>query len=104
MKMSEKQVKMVEDAILENGIDTSDHCISRRDLSNGKHIFNSLKDETGPVYEIFGSNGCGYITYGLYKSAVGKIYVLTVNTKILKGELVVNFTSIIEVDNDRWFD
>ena len=63
-----------------------------------KKIYNSIKNEKGPSYNIFGSDGCGYITYGLYKSASNKVYVMTYTFPDC------SFTSFFEIDNERWFD
>ena len=53
--------------------------ISYRDLHNGKKKYNEMKKLDKVRYEIFGSNGMGYTSFGLFKSKDGKIYLIVVN-------------------------
>ena len=53
--------------------------ISYRDLYNGKKKFNEMKKSDKVGYEIFGSNGMGYTSFGLFKSKDGIFYAIVVN-------------------------
>jgi len=53
--------------------------ISYRDLYNGKKIFNEIKKSDQVCYEIFGSNGMGYTSFGLFKAKNKIIYLIVVN-------------------------
>jgi len=55
--------------------------ISGRDLCDGKKIYNKMKNDPNPKYEIFGSNGCGYQCFGLYKSKDQNMYIIEVNVQ-----------------------
>jgi len=56
-------------------------CISGRDLYDGKKMYNEMKNDPNPKYEIFGSNGCGYQCFGLYKSKDQNMYIIEVNVQ-----------------------
>jgi hypothetical protein len=53
--------------------------ISCRDLRDGKKMYNKMRNDPFPNYEIFGSNGGGYTCFGLYKSKDQKMYVIVVD-------------------------
>jgi len=58
-----------------------DFSISDRDLCDGKNMYNTMKNDPNPKYEIFGSNGCGYQCFGLYKSKDKNMYIIEVNVQ-----------------------
>jgi len=55
--------------------------ISGRDLYDGKKMYNTMKNDPNPKYEIFGSNGGGHQCFGLYKSKDQNIYIIEVNVQ-----------------------
>lgn len=56
--------------------------------------------EPGPDYQIIGSNGCGYTSYGIYKSKEDKIYIVTAITNSVDGTRI---SSCILINDDTWF-
>ena len=50
--------------------------ISGRDLYDGKKLYNKMKDDPEPNYEIFGSNSMGYTCFGIYKSHDKNMYII----------------------------
>jgi hypothetical protein len=69
--------------------------ISYKDLYKGKKKYNEMKKLNKVTYEIFGSNGMGYISFGLYKSKDGIIYLIVVN--------IQTPTNYILIDNEEEF-
>jgi len=65
--------------------------ISCRDLNEGKKLFRRMNNYTAPYYEIFG--GCGYDSYGLYKSSANIIYLLVFNFQTIQNYIVINSES-----------
>ena len=55
--------------------------ISCRDLHDGKKMYNEMKNHPNPKYEIFGSNGSGHTSFGLYKSKDQNMYIIKVNVQ-----------------------
>jgi len=70
-------------------------CISGRDLYDGKKMYNEMKNDPNPKYEIFGSNGCGYQCFGLYKSKDQNIYIIKVIVQIP--------TDYVKIEDDTIF-
>jgi hypothetical protein len=66
--------------------------ISCGDLSEGKKIYNKMKKDINPSYELFGS---GYNCYGLYKSRDETIYFI-----IIKRQ---SYTHYVKIENDDIF-
>lgn len=64
--------------------------ISYRDVDEGNESLKRLKEVDGPQYEIFGSNGMGYTSYSLYKSAENKIYLIEVQLQTPISFMEVN--------------
>ena len=62
--------------------------ISFHDLDEGKKLFRRMNNYTAPYFEIFG--GCGYDSYGLYKSSENIIYLLVFNFQTIKHYSVIN--------------
>ena len=56
-----------------------DFQISGRDLYDGKKLYNTMKDDPEPNYEIFGSNSCGYTCFYLYKSNDKNMYIIVLS-------------------------
>ena len=54
--------------------------ISDRNLYDGKQLYNTMKNDPEPNYEIFGSNGMGYTCFGLYKSNDKNIYIIVIDS------------------------
>jgi hypothetical protein len=54
----------------------NDFQISGRDLYEGKKLYNTMKDDPEPNYEIFGSNSGGYTCFCLYKSNDKNMYII----------------------------
>ena len=69
--------------------------ISCRDYCDGKKMYNEMKNDPNPKYEIFGSNGGGYTCFGLYKSKDQNMYIIKVN--------VQTPTYYVKIDNDTIF-
>ena len=53
--------------------------ISGRDLYDGKKLYNQMKDNPNPNYEIFGSNCMGYTCFGLFKSNDKNMYIIVID-------------------------
>jgi hypothetical protein len=70
--------------------------ISGRDLYDGKKMYTEMKNDPNPSpkYEIFGSNGCGYQCFGLYKSKDQNMYIIIV---------VQTPTNYIKIENETLF-
>jgi hypothetical protein len=69
--------------------------ISGRDLCDGKKMYNTMKNDPNPKYEIFGSNGGGYQCFGLYKSKDKNMYIIEVRI-----QTPVHY---VKIDNDTIF-
>lgn len=102
MSLSKEQTDIIEEFILTGK--NSYPAISNRDLANGKQMYLSMKNEVGPIYNIFGSDGYGYVCYGLYKSLSGKMYVTTLHTSFPNDETRHEFSSCIEIQDETWFE
>ena len=68
--------------------------ISGRDYCDGKKMYNKMKNDPNPKYEIFGSNG-GYTCFGLYKSKDQNIYIIKVIVQIP--------TDYVKIEDDTIF-
>ena len=53
--------------------------ISGKDLYDGKKLYNQMKDDPDPNYEIFGSNGNGCTCFSLFKSADKNMYIIVID-------------------------
>lgn len=73
-----------------------DFDISGRYLCDGKKMYNKMKNEPDPKYDIFGSKSCGYTCFGLYKSKDKNMYIIEVRTQTP--------TSYIKIENEDVFD
>jgi len=85
MSLIEEQYNELEDFIQKTESENYINAISHYDLENGKNIYNLMKTEKGPKYEIFGSDGCGYHCYALYKARNDNIYFIYVSIQTLKN-------------------
>jgi len=65
--------------------------ISCRDLNDGKKLFERMINYQGPYYEIFG--GCGYKSFGLYKSSENIIYLIVVDLQTPEHCMIINSAS-----------
>jgi hypothetical protein len=72
--------------------------ISCRDLYNGKKLYNQMKDNPNPNYEIFGSNGMGYTCFGLFKSNDKNMYVI-----VIDGHNDNTPTHYVKIENESIF-
>ena len=54
--------------------------ISIADLIDGKEVYNKMRARSGPIYEIFGSDG--YSSYALYKTSSEKIYLCEIDCQM----------------------
>ena len=52
--------------------------IPDRDYCDGKKMYNKMKNDPNPKYEIFGSTGGDYTSFGLYKSKDQNMYIFKV--------------------------
>lgn len=101
MPISEQQIIALENFI-SSGEKSHYPAISICDLKYGKTIYNRIITESGPDYQIFGSDGCGYICYGRYKSKENKIYVVTATTNYVDAQNT-SISSCILIDDEKWF-
>jgi hypothetical protein len=71
--------------------------ISCSDLYDGKKLYSEMKNDSNPnpKYEIFGSNGCGYQCFGLYKSKDKNMYIIEVQ--------IQTPTNYIKIENENIF-
>lgn len=72
--------------------------ISCKDLYYGKKLYNQMKDNPEPNYEIFGSNGMGYTCFGLFKSADKNMYVI-----VIDGHNNNTPTNYVKIENETVF-
>lgn len=72
--------------------------ISGRDLCNGKKLYNQMKDDPEPNYEIFGSNGNGCDCFSLYKSNDKNMYII-----IIDGHNNNTPTHYVKIENEEIF-
>jgi len=70
--------------------------ISGRDLCDGKKMYNIMKNDPNPKYEIFGSNGGGYQCFGIFKSKDKNMYIIEVR--------IQTPTSYIKIENEDDFN
>jgi hypothetical protein len=73
--------------------------IPDRDYCDGKKMYNKMKNDPNPKYEIFGSNGGGYTCFGLYKSKEQNMYIFKVvqtDTDYVKD--------YVKIENENLFD
>ena len=73
--------------------------ISDRDYCDGKKMYNKMKNDPSPKYEIFGSNGGGYTCFCLYKSKDQNMYIFKVvqtDTDYVKY--------YVKIENENLFD
>ena len=68
-----------------------DFYISCRDLDDGKKLVERMATYAAPYYEIFG--GCGYKSFGLYKSSENIIYLIVVDMQTPEQYMVINSAS-----------
>ena len=73
--------------------------ISGRDLYDGKKLYNKMKNDPEPNYEIFGSNGNGNTCFGLFKSNDKNMYIIVIN-----GHNDNTPTDYIKIENESIFD
>lgn len=72
--------------------------ISGKDLYYGKKLYNQMKDNPNPNYEIFGSNGMGYTCFGLFKSNDKNMYIIVIN-----GHNNNTPTHYVKIENEDLF-
>jgi len=96
MELSEQQINELENFVMNAEKGNGYFAISTCDLRTGKQYFSELKKSEKPTYTIFGSDGCGYITYGMYKSRTDKYYVIFVSIQTLKY--------FVEIKDESWFN
>ena len=73
--------------------------ISGRDLYDGKKLYNQMKDNPNPNYEIFGSNGNGCTCFSLFKSADKNMYII-----VIDGHNYNTPTHYVKIENENIFD
>ena len=73
--------------------------ISGRDLYDGKKLYNKMKNDPEPNYEIFGSNGNGCTCFGIYKSNDKNMYII-----VIDGFNDNTPTDYIKIENESIFD
>jgi len=96
MELSEQQIDELETFVMNPEKGNGHFAISNCDLRTGKQYFSKLKKNEKPTYMIFGSDGCGYTTYGMYKSRADKYYVIYVSIQTLKH--------FAEIKDESWFN
>jgi len=101
MPITEGMITMLDD-FMSSGEVSPYPAISNSDLKYGKKLYNKMVTEPGPDYQIIGSDGCGYTSYGIYKSKENKIYIVTARTSFshVPGTKI---SSCILINDDRWF-
>lgn len=72
--------------------------ISGKDLYDGKKLYNQMKDDPNPNYEIFGSSGWGYTCYGIYKSNDKNMYII-----VIDGHNNNTPTHYVKIENEDLF-
>ena len=72
--------------------------ISGRDLYDGKKLYNKMKDDPEPNYEIFGSNSMGYTCFGIYKSHDKNMYII-----VIDGHNDNTPTHYVKIENEQIF-
>lgn len=72
--------------------------ISYKDLYYGKKLYNQMKDDPEPNYEIFGSNGMGYTCFGLFKSNDKNMYII-----VIDGHNDNTPTNYVKIENESIF-
>jgi hypothetical protein len=73
--------------------------IPDRDYCDGKKMYNKMKNDPNPKYEIFGSTGGCYTCFGLYKSKDQNMYIFKVvqtDTDYVKY--------YVKIENENLFD
>lgn len=73
--------------------------ISGRDLYDGKKLYNKMKNDPEPNYEIFGSNSNGCTCFGIYKSNDKNMYII-----VIDGFNDNTPTDYIKIENETIFD
>ena len=73
--------------------------ISGRDLYDGKKLYNKMKNDPEPNYEIFGSNGNGCTCFGIYKSNDKNMYII-----VIDGHNDNTPTHYVKIENENIFD
>ena len=73
--------------------------ISGRDLYDGKKLYNKMKNDPEPNYEIFGSNGNGNTCFSIYKSNDKNMYII-----VIDGHNDNTPTDYIKIENETIFD
>ena len=72
--------------------------ISGIDLYDGKKLYNKMKDDPEPNYEIFGSNSMGYTCFGIYKSHDKNMYII-----VIDGHNDNTPTHYVKIENEDIF-
>ena len=75
-----------------------DFQISGRDLYDGKKLYNKMKDDPEPNYEIFGCNSGCYTCFYLYKSNDKNMYIIVTDAHSDKIA-----TDYVKIENDTIF-
>ena len=73
--------------------------ISGRDLYDGKKLYNQMKHDPEPNYEIFGSNGNGCTCFSLFKSADKNMYII-----VIDGHNDNRPSHYVKIENEDLFD
>jgi hypothetical protein len=76
-----------------------DFKISGRDLYDGKKLYNTMKDDPEPNYEIFGSNSNVCTCFYLYKSNDKNMYIIV--TDAYSDKIATHY---VKIENDTIFD
>jgi len=68
-------------------------------LYEGKNLYNKMKDDPEPNYEIFGCNSGGYTCFYLYKSNDKNMYIIV--TYAHSDKIATHY---VKIENDTIFD
>ena len=101
MPISEGMINILE-TFISSGVKSEQPMMSIENLKYGKTVFNRIMKENGPEYQIIGSEGSGYTSYGIYKSKEDKIYIVTVRTSFTDVQKTT-ISSCILINDQTWF-
>jgi len=77
----------------------NDFKISGRDLYDGKKLYNTMKDDPEPNYEIFGSNSNVCTCFYLYKSNDKNMYIIV--TDAYSDKIATHY---VKIENENLFN
>ena len=96
--LSIEKIDEIEQFILEHSENNGGLSISNNGVFNAFKYLENIDNKPINSYYIFSSDGMGYISYAIYKSSAGNVYIINVSLQSLCGYMLVE--KFIEKNRD----